>query len=271
LLISNTSNGIAALKTKPHVVVGTPGRILDMMKRRILDVQNIKITVLDEADEMLSKGFVEQIQEMFHFIPGKCQVGIFSATMPLEVLEISKKLLNNPMSIIVKNEDVTLRGIKQFYVNCNREEWKLDTLCDLYENFRINQAVIFCSSKKKADWLASEMTKREFPVSVTHGDLQGDERVLVMQKFKQGNARVLITTDLLARGIDVQQVSVVINYDLPKYKETYIHRIGRSGRFGRKGLAINLVVPNDSVHLQEIERFYHTKVEELPANLSELI
>jgi len=245
--------------------------MLDMMKRRYLDFQNIKVTVLDEADEMLSKGFLEQIQDIFQFVPGKCQVGIFSATMPLDILDISKKILHDPINIIIKNEEVTLRGIRQFYINCDREDYKLDTLCDLYEYFHINQAVIFCCSKKKVDWLASKMIERDFPVSLIHGDLQSEDRISIMQKFKQGHARVLITTDLLARGIDIQQISVVINYDLPRYKETYIHRIGRSGRFGRKGLAINFVTPQDAYQLQEIERFYRTRVEEMPSNINDYL
>jgi len=125
--------------------------------------------------------------------------------------------------------------------------------------------------RKKVDWLASKMIERDFPVSLIHGDLQSEDRISIMQKFKQGHARVLITTDLLARGIDIQQISVVINYDLPRYKETYIHRIGRSGRFGRKGLAINFVTPQDAYQLQEIERFYRTRVEEMPSNINDYL
>jgi len=173
----------------------------------------------------------------------------------------------------VKKDELTLEGIKQFYVAVEREEWKFDILCDLYETLTISQAIIYCNTKRKVDFVANEMTKRDFTVSTMHADLDQQERQLIMREFRSGSSRVLISTDLLARGIDVQQVSLVINYDLPfpNKVENYLHRIGRSGRFGRKGAAINFVTSGDVRTMRDIERFYDTQVEELPMNLADLI
>jgi len=252
-----------------HVVVGTPGRVFDMLRRGILRPDNIKIFILDEADEMLSRGFKDQIYDIFQMLPPKIQIGLFSATMPNEALEITNKFMHNPVQILVKTEELTLEGIKQFYIYVEREDWKLDTLCDLYESINITQAVIFCNSKRKVDWLTSKLQSRDFTVSSTHGDIQQNERHVIMSEFRTGSSRVLITTDLLARGIDVQQVSLVINYDLPHNLENYLHRIGRGGRFGRKGVAINFVTQQDVKLLKEIEEFYDTQIEEMPANITD--
>merc|ERR1711934_1113827 len=225
----------------------------------------------DEADEMLSRGFKDQIYDIFQLLPEKLQVGVFSATMPPEALEITRKFMNQPVRILVKREELTLEGIKQFYVNVEREEWKLDTLCDLYETLAITQSVIFCNTRRKVDWLTDKMRGRDHTVSATHGDMDQNTRDIIMREFRSGSSRVLITTDLLARGIDVQQVSLVINYDLLTNRENYIHRIGRSGRFGRKGVAINFLTNNDVPYLKDIEEFYNTTVEEMPLNVADLI
>ena len=190
-----------------------------------------------------------------------------SATMPQEVLEVTTRFMRDPIRILVKKEELTLEGIRQFYISVEREEWKLDTLCDLYETLTITQAVIFCNTRRKVDWLTEKMHQRDFTVSAMHGDMDQKERDVIMREFRSGSSRVLITTDLLARGIDVQQVSLVINYDLPTNRsglfdswtcfqslnisrENYIHRIGRGGRFGRKGVAINFVTEEDKRALQ---------------------
>jgi translation initiation factor 4A len=198
-------------------------------------------------------------------------VGVFSATMPPDALDITRKFMNQPVRILVKRDELTLEGIKQFYVNVDREEWKLDTLCDLYDTLSITQAVIFCNTRRKVDWLTESMRSRDFTVSAMHGDMEQRERDLIMRQFRTGSSRVLITTDLLARGIDVQQVSLVINYDLPSNRENYIHRIGRGGRFGRKGVAINFVTLEDRRTLQDIETHYNTNIEEMPMNVADLI
>jgi len=262
---------ISMLQNGVHVVVGTPGRVYDMLCRHHLRPEHIKIFILDEAGEMLSKGFKDQIYDIFQSLPSRVQVGLFSATMPPDALEITRRFMNDPVRILVKRDELTLEGIKQFYISVEREEWKLDTLCDLYDTLNITQAVIFCNTRRKVDWLTDKMRAREFTVSSTHGDIGQKERDIILNEFRTGSSRVLITTDLLARGIDVQQVSLVINYDLPRNLENYIHRIGRSGRFGRKGVAINFVTSDDVRLLRELEQFYNTVIEEMPAHVADLI
>lgn len=262
---------IRTLQSGVQIVVGTPGRVTDMINRSVLQVRTVKLFVLDEADEMLDRGFREQIYTIFQHLPDTIQVCLFSATMPDEILEISERFMRDPVRILVKRDELTLEGIKQFYVAVEREEWKLETLCDLYETLTITQAIIYCNLRRKVDWLKDKMGQRDFTVSSMHGEMTGPERELIMKEFRSGSSRVLITTDLLARGIDVQQVSLVINYDMPKNRENYIHRIGRSGRFGRKGVAINLISNEDVRALREIEHFYNTQVEEMPMNVADLI
>ncbi|WJZ97765.1 hypothetical protein VitviT2T_016344 [Vitis vinifera] len=259
------------LSSGVHVVVGTPGRVFDMLRRQSLRPDYIKMFVLDEADEMLSRGFKDQIYDIFQLLPSKVQVGVFSATMPPEALEITRKFMNKPVRILVKRDELTLEGIKQFYVNVDKEEWKLETLCDLYETLAITQSVIFVNTRRKVDWLTDKMRSRDHTVSATHGDMDQNTRDIIMREFRSGSSRVLITTDLLARGIDVQQVSLVINFDLPTQPENYLHRIGRSGRFGRKGVAINFVTRDDERMLFDIQRFYNVVIEELPSNVADLL
>jgi len=253
------------------IIVGTPGRVFDMINRRVLDPSHIKMFVLDESDEMLSRGFKDQIYDIFRYLPTEVQVVLLSATMPAEVLDVTKKFMRDPKTILVKKEELTLEGIKQFFVNVEKEDWKLDTLCDLYETLTITQAVIFCNTRRKVDWLTEKMHEKDFTVSALHGDMSQKERDVIMREFRSGSSRVLITTDLLARGIDVQQVSLVINYDLPTNRENYIHRIGRGGRFGRKGVAINFVTLEDSRTLLDIEEHYRTSIEQMPLNVADLI
>merc|ERR1711990_1326299 len=259
------------LEAGQHIVVGTPGRVFDMISRKYLRTQNIKMFVLDEADEMLSRGFKDQIYDVFRHLDSKIQVILLSATMPADVMEVTTKFMRDPIRILVKKEQLTLEGIEQFYIGVEREEWKLDTLCDLYETLTITQAVIFCNTRRKVDWLTEKMHSRDFTVSAMHGDMDQKERDIIMREFRSGSSRVLITTDLLARGIDVQQVSLVINYDLPTNWENYIHRIGRGGRFGRKGVAINFVTEDDRRNLKDIEQFYNTQIDEMPMNVADLI
>ena len=194
------------LQAGVHVVVGTPGRVYDMLRRRALRADSIRMFVLDEADEMLSRGFKDQIYDIFQLLPPKLQVGVFSATLPPEALEITRKFMTKPVRILVKRDELTLEGIKQFYVNVEKEEWKLDTLCDLYETLAITQSVIFANTRRKVDWLTDKMRERDHTVSATHGDMDQNTRDVIMREFRSGSSRVLITTDLLARGIDVQQV-----------------------------------------------------------------
>lgn len=268
---TNVREDLQRLGNGVQVVVGTPGRVFDMINRKALNTKFIRQFILDEADEMLSRGFKDQIYDVFRTLSDDIQVILLSATMPMDVLEVTKRFMRNPIRILVKKEELTLEGIRQFYVEVEQEEWKLDTLCDLYETVTITQAVIFCNTKRKVEWLTDKMHSRDFTVSAIHGEMEQGQREVIMKEFRSGSSRVLITTDLLARGIDVQQVSLVINYDLPTNRENYIHRIGRGGRFGRKGVAINFVTSEDRRALKDIETFYNTQVEEMPMNVADLI
>lgn len=254
-----------------HIVSGTPGRVKDMLSKGHLSGKHIKMLVLDEADELMTKGFKQQIYDIYKHVPGATQVVVVSATLLPEVLEMTSKFMTDPVRILVKQDEISLEGIKQYCVRVQEEDWKFDTLCDLYDNMTITQAVIFCNTKKKVDWLAGRMRQANFTVQAMHGDMKQDERDRIMNDFRLGNSRVLISTDVWARGIDVQQVLLVVNYDLPLDKENYIHRIGRSGRFGRKGVAINFVTNQDGATLRELEQFYSTKIKDMPANISELV
>lgn len=271
--IGGTSIGedIRKLEYGQHVVSGTPGRVFDMIRRRSLRTRNIKMLVLDEADELLNKGFKDQIYDVYRYLPPATQVVLLSATLPYDVLEMTTKFMTDPIRILVKRDELTLEGIKQFFVAVEKEEWKFDTLCDLYDTLTITQAVIFCNTRRKVDWLTEKMRASHFTVSSMHGEMVQKERDAIMAEFRSGTSRVLITTDVWARGIDVQQVSLVINYDLPANRENYIHRIGRSGRFGRKGVAINFVTVEDVRILRDIEQFYGTQIDEMPVNAAELI
>ncbi|KAK6201340.1 putative eukaryotic initiation factor 4A [Scheffersomyces amazonensis] len=261
---------IEAFRSGVQIVVGTPGRVLDMIERRFFKTDQVKMFILDEADEMLSSGFKEQIYNIFRLLPETTQVVLLSATMPQDVLEVTTKFMNNPVRILVKKDELTLEGIKQFYINVELEDYKFDCLCDLYDSISVTQAVIFCNTRSKVESLTNKLKGENFTVSAIHADLQQSERDTIMKEFRSGSSRILISTDLLARGIDVQQVSLVINYDLPTNKENYIHRIGRGGRFGRKGVAINFVTDRDVGMMREIEKFYSTQIEEMPADIGAL-
>ncbi len=252
----------------PHVLVVTPGRLFDLIVRKAVSPATIRVLVMDEADQLLEARFREQI----HCIlsqgwPMTTQVALLSATMIEEVAKVAKSLLRDPVEILLKPDDVTLEGIKQWYVPVDTEDQKLDVLCDLYESLDIQQAALFVNTRGRAEWLAECMRRRGFDLDCIHGDMDVGERKKRMDAFRMGKCRVLISTDLLARGIDVQQVSLVINYELPVHRENYIHRIGRSGRFGRKGASINLVTDREMRCQKDIEAFYSTSVLELPMTL----
>ncbi len=262
---------IRAIEKGAHFVVGTPGRIYDLIDRGCIKRSAIKVLIMDEADQMLEDRFKEQVMCILgKGFPKDTRVALFSATMPDEVIEVANEILQNPVKILIPPEEVTLEGIKQYYVHVDNEEHKYDALLDLYSNLTINQAIIYCNKRQNAEWLAKKMTDNGHTLNFIHGEMEVSERKRRMQDFRSGNVRVLISTDLLARGIDVQQVSLVINFELPPQRENYIHRIGRSGRYGRKGAAINIISKEEYEPLKEIEKFYSTKIEELPANLSSI-
>lgn len=263
---------VEELRRGVDMVVGTPGRVYDMLSRRALPTNDIDMLVLDEADEMLDvHGFRDNIHDILQMLPSSTRVGLFSATMPEGVLELTTKFMNDPIKIIVKQEELTLEGIRQYYIAVKQEEWKVEVLRDIYNEISITSCVIFCNTRRKVDWLQDQLSRDNFAVASSHGSLDSEERRKILEEFREGNTRILITTDLLARGIDVQHVSIVINYDLPSNLENYLHRIGRSGRFGRKGLAINFVRDEDVNTLRDIEKFYETQIEEMPQDISNLI
>lgn len=256
-------------KEKPQIIVGTPGRLFDLLTLEKLSIQNLECLIVDEADELFSRGFKVQIYRIFKFLPKDCRIALFSATLPKEILHIIELFITNPVRILVKKEELTLEGIKQFYIPVDKEEWKLEALCDIFKTIRVEQAIIYVNSRKKVEWLSDLMKNKDFPVTSIHGDMDQNERTITMKNFRFGETRYLITTDLLARGIDVKKVNFVINYDLPQNKENYIHRIGRSGRFGKKGVAINFLSRLDVDILREIEAYYNTTIEIMPNDLSD--
>jgi ATP-dependent RNA helicase len=228
--------------------------------------------ILDEADEMLTKGFKEQVYDIYRYLPENVQNVVVSATLPNEVLQMTMKFMaKDTIKILVKRDELTLEGIKQFFVFVEKEINKFPTLCDLYDSFTITQAVIFCNEKKTVEWLCTKMRENYFTVSMIHGEMPQKEREKIMEEFRTGQSRVLIATDIWGRGIDVQQVSLVVNYDLPLNREMYLHRIGRSGRYGRKGVTINFVKSEDIKVLRNIEQYYSTQIDEMPQNISDLL
>jgi len=250
----------------PHIVIGCPGRIHDMLKRRKLLTRDLRFLVLDEADEMLSSGFKDQIYNIFQFMPTSIQVALFSATLPPELHVITHKFMRSPVEILVKAEQLTLEGIKQYYVALENDDEKYETLKDIYGSLAISQSIIYCNSNKRVNDLFQAMQIDNFPACQIHSNMDKAERLQSYEDFKSGKTRVLISSNVTARGIDIQQVSTVINFDVPNCVHTYLHRIGRSGRWGRKGVGINFVTPRDMRSLKDIEQHYATKISELTEN-----
>lgn len=258
------SDNISSLTKNPEIIIGTPGRVLDMIHKKYIKKNNIKILILDEADELLSNIFINQIYDIFQTLPPEIQVCLFSATMNEPFFNITKKFMRQPVKILVKNEELTLEGIKQYYINIEKNEYKYETLCDIYSNISISQSIIYCNSIKMVDLLSNKLNNDDFSVSCIHGNMSQQDRTKIVKEFRDGHSRVLISTDLLSRGIDIQQISIVINYDIPRNIENYIHRIGRSGRYGRKGVSVNFVTFQDIDKLKTIEQYYNTYIPELP-------
>ena len=256
------------IRKKPQIAVATPGRINDLLNKKKISGNNIKMLIIDEADEMLSQGFKQQLYDIFQFLNNDIQVVLCSATLPVEIQSITDKFMRDPIKILVKTEAITLEGINQYYIALDNEEQKYETLKDLFNLLSINQTIIYCNSIKRVEFLYNSLLSDNFPVICIHSGMSKDERNHAYNSFKRGENRVLISSNLTARGIDVQQVSTVINYDIPKDIHLYIHRIGRSGRWGRKGLGINFVTKFDVKILREIEVFYSTQITEFPNNIN---
>ena len=263
----NIDNDISNLKKNPDIIVGCPGRIYDMLTRKKFLANNLKILILDEADEMLSYGFKEQIHNIFQYLPNDIQLAFFSATIPPMVETLIEKVMRKPIKILVKAEQLTLEGIEQYYVALDDEDSKYEALKDLYQLYSVSQCIIFCNSVKRVELLYKNMTDENFPVSQIHSNMNKEDRTKNYNNFINGKSRVLISSDVTSRGIDIQQVSIIINYDIPNCKHNYLHRIGRSGRWGRKGMGINFVTKKDIKNMKEIESFYNTEIKELTNNI----
>jgi superfamily II DNA/RNA helicase len=267
LLVGGTSvqTDIDTLRNSPpHIVVGCSGRIYDMIKRRHLNMETIRLFILDEADEMLSQGFKEQIHNIFQYFNEQIQVAIFSATLPRDVLQLTDKFMKNPVNIIMKREDLSLDGIDQRYVAVHNDTQKFDMLKQLFETLTISQSIIYTNNVKRVEDLYDAMIRENFPVCCIHSAMDKELRAKSFEDFRNGKFRVLISSNVTARGIDIQQVGTVINFDIPNCVHTYLHRIGRSGRWGRKGLAINFVTEDDIHLLKRVESHYSIEIKELP-------
>lgn len=250
----------------PHIIVGCPGRVFDMIRRRHINANKFKLVILDEADEMLSSGFKDQVYNIFQHLNKNVQIALFSATLPNNIYQITNKFMRNPVKICVKSESLTLEGIKQYYVAVEDDRQKYLTLKDLYQHITLAQCIIYSNSVKRVMDLYEAMKEDGFPVCCIHSNMDKFERERSFKEFRNGTARVLISSNVTSRGIDIQQVSVVINFDLPRDVHSYLHRIGRSGRWGRKGTGITFITRRDIIKMKEIESYYNTQIEELPGN-----
>jgi translation initiation factor 4A len=255
-------------KNTPHVICGCPGRVYDMMRRDRIHSKDIKLIILDEADEILSSGFKEQVYNIFQYLNSNIQVALFSATLPQSIFPILQKIMRNPVKISIKREMLTLEGIKQYYIAVDDDRQKYVTLKTLFSYLSVSQCIIYCNSVKRVSDLYEAMKEDEFPVCCIHSNMEKADRDAAFNDFRTGNSRVMISSNITARGIDIQQVSIVINFDLPKCVHTYLHRIGRSGRWGRKGVGINLITRRDVTKMKEIEAHYVCQVNEMPSDMA---
>jgi len=258
-------------KNTPHVICGCPGRVYDMMRRDKISIKTIKLVILDEADEMLSSGFKEQVYNIFQYFNNDIQIALFSATLPESIRPLIDKIMRDPIEISVKTEMLTLDGIAQYYIAVDDDRQKYATLKHLFSVAKLSCCIIYCNSVKRVSDLYEAMKEDEFPVCCIHSGMDTAARATAFNQFKTGVNRVLISSNVTARGIDVQQVSVVINFDVPKCVHTYLHRIGRSGRWGRKGTGLNFVTRRDFGKMKEIESHYNTQIREMPADLGNML
>lgn len=263
--------GKSETRIRTHYVIGTPGRIFDYLKKNIIDNKNIKSLILDEADEMLSAGFSEQISNIMKFIPKAAQIGLFSATMPDEMLALTEEFMQNPERILIPVENLTLDGIKQYYLTVDKEDQKFQIICDLYSTITVTQCMIFCATKQKVKNLANNLRRENFTVSEIYGEMPQDERNHIMSEFRHGKTRTLVCSTLLSRGVDIPSVSLVIMTDPCRELEQYPHIIGRTGRYGKKGVSILLLSLMQVDFKKAIENHYHTYIEELPSDIDEVL
>ena len=266
---TNIQDSKAELKSA-SVVIGTLGRIHHMISDKKLNINKLKFIVLDEADELLTDGITEKLQTVFDKAPSSTQVILISATMSINVFNASKKFMHDPIKILLKNNEIVVDLISQFYVDVEKEDHKPDTLLDLFNLISTSQTIVFCNTISKVEKLEQSLKENNFTITAISSKMEQSERDTVVKEFRDGKTRVLLTTDLLSRGIDIPQVNLVINYDLPPNKETYVHRIGRCGRFDKKGVAITMVKLSDPIDAKTFNKlvyFYKTKIDVMPDNI----
>lgn len=264
---TSVSEDAADLKINvPHIIVGSVGRVSDMIRRKNINTKDIQLFILDEADEMLSGGFLESIYQIFTTFNHNLQVAIFSATLPDEVIDLTNKFMRNPIKITMEAEKLNLEGIQQYYIALESDQHKYETLKELFGFLNINQTIVYVNSVNRVIDLYESMIKDGNSVCCIHSSMKSHERHEALAEFKNGTHRILISSNVTARGIDVQQVSIVINFDIPRCVHNYLHRIGRSGRWGRKGMAINFITKEDVGTMKRIESHYKSTITELPAN-----
>ena len=267
---TNISENLGELKNA-NVVIGTLGRITHMITDKKLSIHNLLFLVLDEADELLYDGMNDALYTLFDKAPNGVQVVLISATMSHNVFTATKQFMHDPIKVLLKNHEVVVDLISQFYLDVEMEEFKFETLLDIYNMISASQAIIFCNTIRKIEWLEENLKKNNFAITVIHSKMTQAERDEVVAEFRDGKTRLLLTTDLLSRGIDIPKVNMVINYDLPINKETYIHRIGRCGRFDKKGVAITLVRmkdPSEAKTLYRMKQFYKIDIKEMPGDIA---
>lgn len=252
---------ILGLKKGVQIVVGTPGRVMDHMRRRTIKLNNVKMVVLDEADEMLNMGFEEDIEKILKDVPKERQTVLFSATMSKRILDISKKYLVNPKNIKVAAKELTVDRIKQEAIEV-KAKMKDETVCRILDVVEPKKAVIFCNTKKKVDTLIDLLKSKGYSAECLHGDIKQTQRDRIMKKFKIGDIKIMVATDVAARGIDVRNLELVINYDIPQELEYYVHRIGRTGRNGNNGIAYTFYTGKEKAKIREIEKYANTKIAE---------
>ena len=250
---------IYALKKRPQIIIGTPGRIMDHLRRKTLKLAGLKMVILDEADEMLNMGFREDIDTILEKVPEEKQIVLFSATMPKEILELTKKYQKEPVYVKATHKELTVPSIEQYYLEVS-EASKLEVLSRLIDANNINLALVFCNTKKRVDEVASSLQTRGYSAEALHGDMRQEQRDRVMNKFRKGKIDILVATDVAARGIDVDDVDAVFNYDLPNDEEYYVHRIGRTGRAGKAGKAFSFVVGREIYKLKDIKRYTRSNI-----------
>lgn len=270
--IENRSDNILALKEGRQIVLGTPTTIKDMISTNALELNSVSFLILDEADDILARGFKDQMYDIYNHLPSSIQVSMVSSTMPAETRELAEKFMSDPIVISVRKPEITLDAVKQYYIAVEKEEFKLATLLDLYEELTVTYFIIYVNTRRKAMWLQDKLKKNEMSVTAIHGDMYAKERELNIREFRNGLSKILIMTDIRTfGGHGISNIPLVINYDLPKCKETYIHRFGRRGRYGRKGYAINLVPDDEEEMLRVIEEFYDVTIDELPMEVDNLL